>query len=54
VLRIRRHLPSNKNNDFVVFTDDAFLSLYNAVTGGIFALMALVSSISLFVAASAS
>jgi putative ABC transport system permease protein len=49
VLRIRRHLPSNKNNDFVVFTDDAFLSLYNAVTGGIFALMALVSSISLFV-----
>jgi putative ABC transport system permease protein len=49
VLRIRRHLPSNKNNDFVVFTDDAFLSLYNAVTGGIFALMALISSISLFV-----
>ena len=49
VLRIRRHLPSNKQNDFVVFTDDAFLSLYNAVTGGIFALMALISSISLFV-----
>ena len=49
LLRIRRHLPSNKNNDFVVFTDDAFLSLYNAVTGGIFALMALVSSIALFV-----
>ena len=49
VLRIRRHLPSNKQNDFVVFTDDAFLSLYNAITGGIFALMALISSISLLV-----
>jgi putative ABC transport system permease protein len=48
-LRIRRHLPSNKPNDFVVFTDDAFLSLYNAITGGIFALMALISSISLLV-----
>ena len=49
VLRIRRHLPSNKQNDFVVFTDDAFLSLYNTITGGIFALMALISSISLLV-----
>jgi putative ABC transport system permease protein len=49
VLRIRRHLPSNKSNDFVVFTDDAFLSLYNALTGGIFALMTLVSTISLLV-----
>ncbi len=49
VLRIRRHLPSNKTNNFVVFTDDAFLSLYNAITGGVFALMALVSSIALLV-----
>jgi putative ABC transport system permease protein len=49
VLRIRRHLPSNKGNNFVVFTDDAFLSLYNALTGGIFALMTLVSTISLIV-----
>ena len=49
LLRIRRHLPSNKNNDFVVFTDDAFLTLYNALTGGIFALMTLISSISLMV-----
>src|SRR5262245_4359446 len=44
VLRIRRHLPSNKGNNFVVFTDDAFLSLYNALTGGIFALMTLIST----------
>ena len=49
VLRIRRHLPSNKGNNFVVFTDDAFLSLYNALTGGIFALMTLIASISLLV-----
>jgi putative ABC transport system permease protein len=49
VLRVRRNLPSNKPNDFVVFTDDAFLSLYNALTGGIFALMTLIASISLLV-----
>ena len=49
VLRVRRHLPSNKLNDFTVFSDDAFLSLYNTVTGGIVALMTLISSISLLV-----
>ncbi len=49
VLRVRRQLPSNKLNDFVVFSDDAFLSLYNTVTGGIVALMTLISSISLLV-----
>ena len=49
VLRVRRHLPSNKLNNFVVFSDDAFISLYNTITGGIFALMFLISSISLVV-----
>lgn len=49
VLRVRRHLPSNKRNDFVVMTDDAFLSLYQQLTGGIVALMLLISSISLLV-----
>lgn len=49
VLRVRRHLPSNKQNDFAIFNDDAFLSLYNTITGGIFALMTLISSISLLV-----
>lgn len=49
VLRVRRHLPSNKLNDFVVFSDDAFIALYNTITGGIFALMFLISSISLMV-----
>ena len=48
-LRVRRHLPSNKMNDFVVFTDDAFLQLYQTVTGGIVALMTLISSIALLV-----
>ena len=48
-LRIRRHLPSNKPNNFVVFTDDAFLQLYQTVTGGIVALMTLISSIALIV-----
>jgi putative ABC transport system permease protein len=49
VLRVRRNLPSNKQNNFVVFTDDAFMQLYNTITGGIFALMTLISSISLVV-----
>jgi putative ABC transport system permease protein len=49
VLRVRRHVPSNKLNDFVVFSDDAFLSLYNTVTGAITGFMILISSISLLV-----
>ena len=49
VLRVRRHLPSNKPNDFQVFTDDAFLTLYNQVTGGIVAVMVLISGVSLLV-----
>ncbi len=49
ILRIRRHVPSNKQNNFVVFTDDAFLQLYQTVTGGIVALMTLISSIALLV-----
>jgi putative ABC transport system permease protein len=49
VLRVRRHLPSNKPNNFVVFTDDVFLTLYNTVTGGIVAVMLLISGVSLLV-----
>uniref|UniRef100_A0A832I175 FtsX-like permease family protein n=1 Tax=Eiseniibacteriota bacterium TaxID=2212470 RepID=A0A832I175_UNCEI len=49
VLRVRRNLPSHKMNDFAIFTDDAFLSLYQQITGGIVALMTLISSIALFV-----
>jgi putative ABC transport system permease protein len=49
VLRIRRNLPSNKPNDFAIFSDDAFLSLYQQITGGIVMLMILISFISLVV-----
>ncbi len=48
-LRVRRNLPNHKNNDFAIFTDDAFLSLYQQVTGGIVLLMTLISSIALVV-----
>jgi putative ABC transport system permease protein len=48
-LRRRRHLPSQKLNDFAIFTDDVFLNLYQQVTGGIVAVMTLVSSIALLV-----
>ncbi len=49
VLRIRRNLPSNKPNNFAVYTDDAFLSLYRTITGGIVAVMVLISGVSLLV-----
>src|SRR5689334_5362988 len=49
VLRLRRHLPANRGDDFDVFSDDAFLTLYNTITGGIVALMMLISSIALLV-----
>jgi len=49
VLRVQRHLPSNRADDFEVFSDDVFLSLYHSITGGIVAIMVLISSISLLV-----
>ena len=49
VLRLRRHVPANRVDDFEVFSDDAFLTLYNTITGGIVALMMLTSSIALIV-----
>jgi putative ABC transport system permease protein len=49
VLRLRRHLPSHKPDDFEVFSDDALLAIYQAITGGIAALMFVISSISLLV-----
>jgi putative ABC transport system permease protein len=49
VLRARRQVPSNRSDDFEVFNDDAFRSIYQAITGGIVALMLLISSISLAV-----
>jgi putative ABC transport system permease protein len=49
VLRVRRQVPSNRPDDFEVFSEDAFLTIYNTVTGGIVALMMLISSIALVV-----
>ena len=49
VLRLERHVPANKADDFEVFSDDAFLTLYNTITGGIVVLMMLISSIALLV-----
>jgi putative ABC transport system permease protein len=49
VLRLQRHVPANRAEDFDVFSDDAFLTLYNTITGGIVALMMLISSIALLV-----
>jgi putative ABC transport system permease protein len=49
VLRTLRHVPSNRADDFEVFNDDAFRSLYRTITGGIVALMMLISSIALLV-----
>jgi putative ABC transport system permease protein len=49
LLRLRRHVPANRADDFDVFSDDAFLTLYNTITGGIVALMMLISSIALLV-----
>jgi len=49
VLRARRHVPSNRADNFEVFNDDAFRTLYQTITGGIVALMMLISSIALLV-----
>src|SRR5262245_8622394 len=48
-LRLRRHVPVNRADDFEVFSDEAFTNLYNTITGGIVALMMLISSIALIV-----
>lgn len=49
VLRQRRHLPAHRSDDFEIFSDDAFMSLYHTITGGIVTLMMLVSCIALIV-----
>jgi putative ABC transport system permease protein len=49
VLRVQRHLPANRADDFDVFSEDAFLAVYQAITSGIVGLMMLISSIALAV-----
>lgn len=49
ILRVRRHLPSNKPNNFAVFTDEVFVSLYRQITGMVVIVMILISGVSLLV-----
>jgi putative ABC transport system permease protein len=49
VLRLRRHLRADRPDDFEVFSDDALLAIYQAITGGISLLMFVISAISLLV-----
>lgn len=49
VLRERRHVPADHADDFDLFSDDVFMTLYRTITGGIVWVMMTVSSISLLV-----
>ena len=49
VLRIRRGVPPNKDNDFVISTQDTFTNLWNQISRGIFTVMLAISSIALVV-----
>jgi putative ABC transport system permease protein len=49
LLRRKRRLPSNKPDDFAIFTPDAFIELWQQISYGIFALMFAVSSVALMV-----
>jgi putative ABC transport system permease protein len=48
-LRLRRKVPFGKPNDFVVFTMDTILDLYNQITGAAYLVMTVLSSIGLLV-----
>ncbi len=48
-LRLRRHLPMRKADDFAVLTEDSLAEIYQQLTGATFFVMLLISSISLLV-----
>ena len=48
-LRRKRRLPSNKEDDFAIFTPDAFIDLWKQISTGIFALLVVVASVTLLV-----
>src|SRR2546427_331348 len=49
LLRMRRGVPPNKDNDFVISTQDTFTNLWNQISSGIFTVMLAISSIALVV-----
>ncbi len=49
LLRRKRRLPSSKEDDFAVFTPDAFLDLWSQISSGIFILTFTVGSVALLV-----
>ena len=49
VLRIRRGVPPNKEDDFAISTQDTFTDLWRQISGGIFTVMLAISSIALIV-----
>jgi len=49
VLRIRRGVPPNKEDDFSISTQDTFTDLWRQISGGIFTVMLAISSIALLV-----
>lgn len=49
VLRLRRGVPYNKENDFAVFTQDYLMDMYRSITGVAYLVMIVISSIALLV-----
>jgi putative ABC transport system permease protein len=49
LLRIRRGVPPDKDDDFAISTQDTFTDLWRQISGGIFTVMLAISSIALLV-----
>ncbi len=49
LLRSRRKVPFGEPNDFAVYTQDTILDLYNQLTGAVYLVMVVISSIGLLV-----